>query len=129
MRTRQKCLPSLLNDSQSELNMILRFLLMESNLKMCNLQSFWDWRYKLCKKLSQRIGILRKIRYCLPLKHRFLFYNVMIRPVMDYVNIVWSSCDKRRNCLNRVLKLQKRAARIILDAHSQASSVKLFNKL
>ena len=32
-------------------------------------------------------------------------------------------------CLNRVLKLEKRAARIILDADSQASSVKLFNKL
>ena len=30
--------------------------------------------------------------------------------------------------LNRVLKLQKRAARIILDADSPASSVKLFNK-
>ena len=51
----------------------------------------------------------------------------MIRPVMAYVNVVWSSCDKR--CLNHVLKLQKRVARIILDADSQASSVKLFNKL
>ena len=69
---------------------------------------------KLCKKLSQRIGILKKIRYCLPLKYRLLFYNAMIRPVMAYVN--------------RVLKLQKRDARIILDADSQASSVKLFNK-
>ena len=82
---------------------------------------------KLCKKLSQRIGILKKIRYCLPLKYRLLFYNAMISPVMAYVNFVWSSCDK--SCLNRVLKLQKRAARIILDADSQASSVKLFNKL
>ena len=51
----------------------------------------------------------------------------MIRPVMGYVNVVWSSCDKR--CLNRVLKLQKKAARIILDADSHASSVKLFTKL
>ena len=52
----------------------------------------------------------------------------MIRPVIDYVNVVWTSCDK--HCINRVLKLQKRAARIILDAKScQASSVKLFNKL
>ena len=51
----------------------------------------------------------------------------MISPVMAYVNVVWSSCDK--SCLNRVLKLQKRAARIIVDADSQASSVKLFNKL
>ena len=82
---------------------------------------------KLCKKLSQGTGILKKIRYCLPLKYRLLFYNVMIRPVMAYVNLVWSSCDKR--CLNRVLTLQKRAARIILDADSQTSSVKLFNKL
>ena len=51
----------------------------------------------------------------------------MIKPVIDYVNVVWSSCDE--HCLNRVLKVQKRAARIILDADSQASSVKLFNNL
>ena len=51
----------------------------------------------------------------------------MIRPVIDYANVVWTSCDK--HCLNRVQKLQKRAARIILDADYQASSVKLFNKL
>ena len=44
-----------------------------------------------------------------------------------YVNVVCSSCDK--HCPNRVLKLQKRAARIIIDANSRASSVKLFNKL
>ena len=36
--------------------------------------------------------------------------------------MVWTSCDK--HCLNRVLKLQKRAARVILDADCQASSVK-----
>ena len=82
---------------------------------------------KLSKKLSQRIGILKRIKYCLPLKHRLIFYNTMIRPVIDYVNVVWTSCDK--HCLNRVLKLQKRAARVILDADCQASSLKLFNKL
>ena len=30
---------------------------------------------KLSKKLSQRIGILKRIKYCLPLKHRLIFYN------------------------------------------------------
>ena len=80
---------------------------------------------KLSKNLSQRIGILKRIKHCLPLKHRLIFYNTMIRTVTDYVNVVWTTCD----CLNRVLKLQKRAARIILDADCQASSVKLFNKL
>jgi len=82
---------------------------------------------KLCKKSSQRIGILKKTRHRLVLKYRLLFCNAMIRPVMAYVNVVCSSCDK--HCLNRVLKLQKRAARIFVDADSQASSVKLFNKL
>ena len=80
---------------------------------------------KLSKNLSQRIGILKRIKHCLPLKHRLIFYNTMIRTVTDYVNVVWTTCD----CLNRVLKLQKRAARIILDADCQASSFKLFNKL
>ena len=41
--------------------------------------------------------------------------------------MVWTSCDK--HTLIRVLKLQKRAARVILDADRQANSVKLFNKL
>ena len=82
---------------------------------------------KLCKKLSQRIGILKKIRHCLEIKHRVLFYNSNITPVMDYVSVIWSNCAK--HCLDRVLKLQKRAARIIIGADSYAPSVQLFNKL
>ena len=69
-------------------------------------QSFWVVE-KLCKKLSQRIGILKRIKCCLPLKHRLIFYNTMIRPVIEYVNVVWTSCDLE-HCLNRVLKLQKK---------------------
>ena len=82
---------------------------------------------KLCKKLAQRIGILRKIRTYLPLKQRILYYNSMIKPVMNYVNVIWSNCDQES--LGRVLKLQKRAARVILNANFDASSVELFNKL
>ena len=67
------------------------------------------------------------MKCCLPLKHRLLYYNTMIRPIIDYVSVVWTSCDK--HTLIRVLKLQKRAARVILDANRQANSVKLFNKL
>ena len=82
---------------------------------------------KLCTKLSQRIGILKKIRSCLPMRQRLLFYNSMIRSVWHYVSSIWTSCDKEN--LGRVLKLQKRAARVISDADNQASSVKLFNRL
>ena len=82
---------------------------------------------KLCTKLSKRIGILKKIRSCLPMRQRLLFYNSMIRSVLHYVSSIWTSCDKEN--LGRVLKLQKRAARVISDADNQASSVKLFNRL
>ena len=57
------------------------------------------------EKLSQRIGILKKNRRCLQIKHMVIFYNAIIRPVMDYVSVIWSNCDK--HCLDRVLKLQR----------------------
>ena len=89
--------------------------------------SFTSYVEKLCKNLSQRIGVLIKIRSCLPTKQRLLYYNSMIRSALYYVSSIWTSCDKEN--LSRVLKLQKRAARVISDANNQASSVKLFNSL
>ena len=53
--------------------------------------------------------------------------NSMIKPVFDYVNVIWTTCNKDN--LGRVLKLQKRAARIILNADRMAPSVPLFNCL
>ena len=46
---------------------------------------------------------------------------------MSYADVIWPSCDKEP--LYRVLKLQRRAARIILYANRLAPSVTLFYKL
>ena len=46
---------------------------------------------------------------------------------MDYLSVIWSNCDK--HCLDRVLNLQKRAARIVTGVDSYAPSVQLFNML
>ena len=43
---------------------------------------------------TQRIGVLKKIRSCLPTKQRLLYYNTMIRSVLHYVSSIWTSCDK-----------------------------------
>ena len=67
-------------------------------------ESFWD-------KLASCMGVLSRIRTFLSLQQRLLFYNAIIRPVMSYADVIWSSCDKEP--LYRVLKLPKRAARII----------------
>ena len=46
----------------------------------------------LCKKVSQRIGVLKKIKRNLPLKERKLYYNATIRPIMQlYGSSVWST--------------------------------------
>jgi hypothetical protein len=53
----------------------------------------------------------------------------MIKPVLNYVSTVWTSCNKEN--LGQVLKrCKKERPRVICKAlHGQASSVKLFNHL
>ena len=46
---------------------------------------------------------------------------------MSYANVVWANCDKES--VYRVLRLQKRAARVISYADRMTPSVALFNKL
>ena len=72
----------------------------------------------LCIKLSQRIGIYIKEDEMLLIskKHRLLFFQ-------------YHDKTGYRLCLNLVLNLRKRAARVILDADYQTSSVNLLKKL
>ena len=81
----------------------------------------------ICKKLAKRIGIIWKKRSYLPLKQRVLYYNAVIHPIFNYANVIWTACDK--DSLNRILKQQKRAARVILAAEPRTSSVALFSSL
>ena len=73
--------------------------------------SFNEHIEKVCTKLASRITVLGKFRACLPLKQRLQFCNSIIRPVMSYANVVLANCDKES--VYRVLRLQKRAARLI----------------
>ena len=57
-----------------------------------------------------------------------MLYNALIKPILEYCCTVWGNCTTVGN-LQRVLRLQKRCARLILDADTYENSVKLFNKL
>ena len=119
-------LPNVTTDRVKSLKIVNSATLL--GLEIDNMLSFNLHVEMICKRFSSRIAVLRKIRVFLPLSfQRLLYYNAIIRPVLSYVSVIWSSCDKE--LLNRVLKLQKRAARVILYADRQASSVALFNKL
>ena len=118
-------LPNVTTDGVKTLEIVNSASLL--GLEIDNMLSFNLHVEMICKKRSSRIAVLRKIRVFLPLSQRLLYYNAIIRPVLSYLSVIWSSWDKES--LNRVLKLQKHAARVILYADRQASSVALFNKL
>ena len=81
----------------------------------------------VCRNVTSKISLLSKIKQYLPLDTRKLYYNAYILPVLDYCLTVWGSASKYQ--LDRLLKLQKRAARIILDMPPDAPSMPLFQKL
>jgi hypothetical protein len=94
---------------------------------------FYPWAsivsrfYQRTMKLSKRIGILKSIKSYLPRNERILFYNAMIKPLFLYCSITWTNCSK--NNITKIFKLQKRCARIILDAEPRHSSINIFNNL
>ena len=123
MKARQRCYWSPENDFPSRIEQTPTVMVQETHLNnvasvtLLGLEidaelTFEAYIDKLCKKLSSRIAVLKKIRSFLPLKQRLLYYNATIRTVMNYVSVIWTTCNQES--LGRALKLQKRAARIIL---------------
>ena len=58
---------------------------------------------------------------------RIIYFYAVIKPFMMYASSVWTLYNKM--LLERVLRMQKRAARIILSAPRTSRSVTLFNNL
>jgi hypothetical protein len=82
---------------------------------------------QICSKISSKIYLLSKIKKYLNLESRQLFYSGYILPLIDYCCVVWGNCSNEG--LNRILKLQKRTARLILDQDPIAPSEPLFKQL
>ena len=68
-----------------------------TNVKLLGLEideelSFSEHITTVCKTVSQRIGLLKKIMNYLPLKQRLLYYNALIRPVINYASVLRTKC-------------------------------------
>ncbi|CAB4033674.1 Hypothetical predicted protein, partial [Paramuricea clavata] len=68
----------------------------------------------LSKKVSQRLGVLRRVKYLLPLHGRLAIYNSLILPLFDYADIVWGN-KNNKVLMHNLQVLQNNAARTILD--------------
>ena len=92
----------------------------------CNL--LWHEQVShVCNRISSRLALLRRIRPFLDKDTSILFYKGYILPFLDYCCLVWGSCNAGSK--ERILKLQKSAARIILNASYHDRSGLLFDEL
>ena len=92
-----------------------------------NILSWDDHINKLCKNLSMRIGILRKLRPFTQRNVLLMVYNALFLSVVDYCCTVWGSTSKTN--LQKLYKLQKRAGRVILGVDTPVSSRIVFTSL
>ena len=88
----------------------------------------WDEQVKKVKKTANyKIYILRKIRKYLPLNSRKLFFNYYIKPHLTYCSSLWGQTTQEN--LSKINKIQKRAARLILDKNYLTPSSEMFSEL
>ena len=83
--------------------------------------SWTDHAESVARKVSQRIGVLRRIKHLLPRAQRETVYNSMMLPLFDYAYIVWG--DRDNKVLMKSLQiLQNKVAQVILDRPNRSSS-------
>ena len=80
----------------------------------------------LCKKLSRTIGIMRRLKNTLPSRILLSIYNSIFLSYIHQSVLVWG-----HECPERILKLQKKAIRVIFKCKYNAHTDPLFkiNKL
>ena len=88
----------------------------------------WSDIDALSKKVSQRIGVLRRVKHLLPVRGSLTLYNSLILPLFDYADIVWG--DKNSEVLmHSPQALQNNAARTILDLPKYFSGTQALSQL
>ena len=75
-------------------------------------------------KISRNIGILAKLRHFVPPKTLFGIYNSLIFPYLSYGLVAWGQAAKTH--LEKLLRLQKRAVRLINFAPFRSHAVPYF---
>ena len=97
-------------------------LIMDSNL---NWHDHIDY---IASKVSSRLGLLGRIRKYITVDTCKQLHCSLIQPLYEYCDVVWSNADKTH--LQRLLRLQKRGARLILKRKTNdCRSSALFKEL
>ena len=88
----------------------------------------WDDQVKqVRKKVLYKLSLLRKIKQYLPVSVRKLYHNYYVKPHLDYCSTVWGHTTDKN--LDKIYKLQKQSARLILDKDYSTPTVELLKEL
>ena len=77
--------------------------------------------------INSRLYLLKRIRSYLTFQSRIQLYYALIYPHLLYCSTVWGNANN--DLITCLLKLQKRAARLILEQSTEVPSIVLFRKL
>ena len=81
----------------------------------------------LCANISSKISLSRQLSTYIPTEAQKMFYQGYILPLIDYGSCTWGTTSKSN--IERLSRLQKRAARIILNVPYDTASSDMFNAL
>ena len=71
----------------------------------------------LCKKASQRVGVLARLRNLITTETKLVLYKTTIMPYLTYCHLVWHFCKASNT--RKVERIQERALRIVYNSHSE----------
>ena len=92
----------------------------------CNLNSKDHISY-IISQISKKLAIINKVKYKLPQSSLIMLHYALILPHLNYCNTVWGITNMTN--LDRLLKVQKRAIRIITGSKFRAPTNPLCIKL
>ena len=96
---------------------------------MINGRFFWtDHIDCIRSKISKKLGLLRRIKSCLSLNARIIFFISFILPLFYYGNIVWGDRGNA-SLMSELQVLQNKAARLILDLPAHYSAAEALKRL
>ena len=88
----------------------------------------WDKQIdSVCLNITRRITLLKLLSKYVDMSNLKNYYNSYILPIFDYGCMIWGQCSAFN--INRLSKLQKRAARIILKADFMTPSKEMLQEL
>ena len=80
-----------------------------------------------CKKILKNVALLRKAKFSVPLHILIKMYNALVLPYMAYCSTVWN--DGSNSVLNKLSKLQRRAARVTTGQSYEVCSTEILESL